>query len=291
MIIENMKLRLTLSLLIVFTCCGCSQNNKSNQAGKQTIYTTIQPLKQIVESIVGDDFDIEVLVPAGASPETFEPTPKQFIALNESKLVFSVGLIDFERNLISKINGQNKLIDLSHGIDLIEGSCSHNHHGHECHSGIDPHVWSSPKCLKTMAHNAFTAINDAYPDSLKYRTNYERLNARIDSLDTAVSRLCKNTHNRYFIVYHPAMTYFARDYGIEQVSIEHEGKEPSAKRLADIIEQARRDGVKRIFYQVQFPRSSVEIIAKDMGAEAVEIDPLSENVIENIGNIAKLITE
>ena len=239
MIIENMRLTVTLSLLIVFACCSCSQNNKNNQPDKQTIYTTIQPLKQIVESIVGDDFDIEVLVPSGASPETFEPTPKQFIALNESKLVFSVGLIDFERNLISKINGQNKLVDLSHGIDLIEGSCSHNHHGHECHSGIDPHVWSSPKCLKTMAHNAFTAINAAYPDSLKYRPNYERLNARIDCLDTAVSRLCENTHNRYFIVYHPAMTYFARDYGIEQVSIEYEGKEPSAKRLADIIEQAR----------------------------------------------------
>ena len=283
---------MAIAAIIACACASCTDNKDTND--KPVIYTTIQPLKCIVEEIVGNDFDIEVLVPAGASPETFEPTPKQFIALNESQMVFSVGLIDFERNLTSKIEKRNKLVDLSQGIELIAGSCSHNHHGHGDHdhaTGIDPHIWSSPKSLKVMADNAFEAIKREYPDSSKYVDNHKRLIGQIDSLDIEVRKMCENTDKRYFIIYHPALTYFARDYGIEQVSIEDEGKEPSARRLAGIIEKARQDGIKRVFYQAQFPRSTVEIIAEDMGAEAVEIDPLAENVIENTGSMIRLITE
>lgn len=278
--------------MALIACTACANKNVSND--KPIIYVTIQPLKYIIEEIVGDDFDIEVLVPAGASPETFEPTPRQFIALNESQMVFSVGLIDFERNLTSKIKNHNKLVDLSQGIELIAGTCSHNHHdlrNNDQATGIDPHIWSSPRSLKVMADNAFEAMNRECPDSVKYVDNYKQLIGKIDSLDIEVRKLCENTDKRYFIIYHPALTYFARDYGIEQVSIEDEGKEPSARRLAGIISKARQDGIRRVFYQAQFPRSTVEIIAEDMGAEAVEIDPLAEDVIDNIGKMIRLITE
>ena len=124
----------------VLCACGGKKGQNSN-----TIYVSIAPLKPIVEGIVGDDYAIEVLVPAGASPETFEPTAKQFIALNEAKIIFGTGLLDFEKSLLARIHDQSKVVNLSNGIETIAGSCSHTHHGRHCHHGVDPHIWCSPK--------------------------------------------------------------------------------------------------------------------------------------------------
>ena len=142
-----------------------------------------------------------------------------------------------------------------------------------------------------MARNAYAAIAAIYPDSAKYTANYERLAARLELLDFAVRARCERARSRSFIVYHPALTYLARDYGLEQISIEHEGKEPSVKRLAGIIENARKSGTKRVFYQSTYPRSTVEVIAEDIGAEPVEIDPLREDVFTNINDMIRLIIE
>ena len=277
--------------------CGGSNRNKQIEGDKEQMFVSIAPLRPLVSAIVGEDFDISILVPTGASPESFEPTARQFMAINEAKAIFAVGLIDFERNLLSRIEHKDKIIDLSHGIELIAGSCSHNHHDHSgCthhhHShGIDPHIWTSPVALKVMAQNAYNAIAATYPDSAKYKSNYEQLAAKLDSLDCSVRTLCNKAKTRQFIIYHPALTYLARDYGLEQISIEHEGKEPSVKRLAGIITGARNVQTKRIFYQSTFPRSTVEVIAEDIGAEPVEIDPLREDIFTNIEEITHLITE
>ncbi len=288
--------RLFIYIGIAALLCSCIDTGNTNKSDKGEIFVTIAPLRQLVGGITGDDFDIEVLVPKGASPESFEPTPKQFIALNRASKVFVVGLIDFENNLVSKIREQEKVVNLSQGIDLIAGSCSHNHAHHNCtHSshahGIDPHIWTSPAALKVMAENAYSAIVADYPDSAKYKTNYEHLVARLDSLDNSVRTICESADTRQFIIYHPALTYLARDYGLEQISVEHEGKEPSAKRLATIIDGARTNGAKRIFYQSTYPRSTVEVIAEDIGAEPVEIDPLREDIFINIEEIVRTITK
>lgn len=280
----------------LYGCGGASRNNNSD---KDQLFVSIAPLRPLVEAIVGDDFDISVLVPAGASPESFEPTPRQFIALNDAKAIFAVGLIDFERSLLARVEHKERIADLSHGIELIAGSCSHSHHDHNhngcnhnhLNHGIDPHIWSSPVALKVMAQNAFSTISAAYPDSAKYKTNYELLVMQLDTLDSAVRGICEGARIRRFIIYHPALTYLARDYGLEQISVEHEGKEPSAKRLADIINTARTEGIKRIFYQSTYPRSTVEVIAEDIGAEPVEIDPLREDIFVNIEEMTRLITE
>ena len=271
---------------------------------KETCYVSILPIRYIVQEIVGPDLNIEVLVPPGASPETFEPTPKQFVKLQQAPLIFNVGLIDFETTLLAKIQNPVKIVDLSRGIQLIEGTCAHgkskgrsdkgmdrpeHDHGHD--HGVDPHVWTSPKALKIMAENAFTAIREQYPDSVKYRDNFEHLIQKIDELDARTRQKIELSGVKYFIVYHPALTYYARDYGIRQVAIETDGKEPSARQLAGIIRNARKDKVRKIFYQNQFPKSVVEVIAQDMEAEYIEIDPLDEQVLENIDRITDLITQ
>ena len=340
--------KLVLKLLVcacIGTLCSCAQ---PAQPEEETLYVSILPLKSIVGGIVGDDFDVRVLVPAGASPETFEPTPRQFVDLNRARLIFNVGLIDFETTLLGKIEARDKVVDLSRGIDLIAGSCSHAHdkvaranephaaatpgerqtagtaampgerqlagshaaatpgerqlagrhaattpapqaHGHSHAHGIDPHIWTSPRALQSMAANAYEAIHALWPDSVKYTENHARLQEQLAALDARTAGKIAASGVRYFIVYHPALTYYARDYGLQQVAIEDDGKEPSARALARLIEQARRDGVRRIFYQSQFPASAVEVIARDIEAQSVAIDPLKEDVIANIDSLTDLI--
>ena len=265
--------KLSAYLLAALLLAACTPEQP---AGENTFYVSIPPLRSIVEG------------PPGASPETFEPTPRQFVELNKAQLIFNVGLIDFETTLLGKVGDQAKVVNLSRGIDLIAGSCSHGHHGHA--HGVDPHVWTSPKALQTMAANAYEAIRNAYPDSVKYEAGYNRLRSTLKELDIRTAEKIARSGVKYFIVYHPALTYYARDYGLRQVAIEADGKEPSAKQLTAVIRQAREDGVRRIFYQNQFPASTVEIIARDIDAEYVEIDPLDEDAIGAIDAMTDSIT-
>ncbi len=255
------------------------------------MFVTIAPLRTLVETIVGDDFRVEVLVPDGASPETFEPTPRQFIALNEARKVFSVGLLDFETALTARLADTSALVHLARGIETIAGSCSHAHPTHRHAHGVDPHVWTSPRELGIMASNAYEAIRRTFPDSAKYERNYLGLKRRIEELDAETADRIARSGLRSFIVYHPALTYYARAYGLEQLAIESEGKEPSARRLTELIRRARTEGVRRIFYQRQYPVTVVTTVAEDIGATPVEFDPLREDPIANIRTITDLLTE
>ncbi len=208
----------------------------------------------MVGGIVGDDFRTEVLVPPGASPETYEPTPRQFIGLNRAQLIFNVGLLDFETALLRKIDDRQKIVNLSRGIEPIAGSCAHD------------------------------------PDSAKYTKNYESLQQRLQELDERTAERIERSGTEYFIIYHPALTYYARDYGLRQEAIETDGKEPSARHLSGIIREARAKGIRKILYQSQFPASAVETVARDIGAEAVRIDPLREDVTANIDEITEQLT-
>lgn len=296
---NRLRLILTIFILtILFNGCRERKIVVENRA-----VVSIAPLKPLVENILGDDFEISVLVPQGASPETFEPTPKQLRDVETARFVFGTGLLEFEQELLHRIARNEQIINLSQGVELITGTCSHAHHSHnatcehDCthehhHAhGIDPHIWCSPKTLGKMAENTYSAIAQEMPDSTKYGERYTNLCIKLLELDEEVAELCRQSPRSTFFIYHPALTYLARDYGLTQVAVEHEGKEPSAKHLARIIEQVQKHGVKHIFYQSEFPASSVEIICKDCNATAVEINPLEEDVLENIRHIVTLITE
>lgn len=210
-------------LFLSLFATGCTSSTR--QTDKERLYVSILPLRSIIEQIVGDDFKVDVLVPAGASPESFEPTPRQYVALNRSKLVFNVGLIDFEQNLLRDFPDREKLVNLSRGIRLLEGSCAHGHtheptekaRASEGHAhGIDPHIWTSPRALKQMAANAYDALRTSFPDSVRYTENYEKLLVRLDSLDTACAEALRQADVHTIVIYHPALTYYAADYGLEQ---------------------------------------------------------------------------
>lgn len=291
--IVGIVITLIIILIIFFIILAKPSDNKSRHIDRSLV-VSILPLKSIVAKITGDDYKIEVLVPPGSSPETYEPTPKQLVSISDADLIFTVGLIDFEHRLMVKPTKQtgNKIVNLSDGVVLLSGCCGsamdggHSHH----HHGVDPHIWTSPKQLKIMAANAYNAIALLHPDNKTYEANYRELLAELDELDVRIANMLGSAQVKCFFIYHPAMTYYANDYNIEQISIEQEGKEPSADQLRGLIDLARKDNIATILYQREFSKSVVETIAKDIGATPVEIDPLAENIVQSIIEITQHIT-
>ncbi|MBQ8543622.1 MAG: zinc ABC transporter substrate-binding protein [Alistipes sp.] len=269
---------------------GCDKVGQHTETAD--VIVSIEPLKYLVEQIVGNDLTIDVLTPAGTSPETYEPTPQDMNSINHAKMIFSTGLIEFETTLLGKIADKERVVNLSHGIELIEGSCSHSHdHSHAGHHhGIDPHIWTSPAELRTMARNAHAAIIHHYPDSMKYTAAYEALDEELKALDEECRTALESAEVKAFVIYHPALTYYARAYALEQIAFESEGKEPSAKHIAEIIRKAKELQAQALLYQTEFPRSVVEVVAKDMALEPKEINPLSENPTEFIREVTRTIT-
>lgn len=272
------KIVIIFCALLAVACGG----NDAPTDDRPTITVAIAPLRWLTEAIVGDDVRIEVLIPAGASPETFEPTPRQITAMIDSRAVYTVGLMEFERSLTSRAGIATT--PLCEGIETIGG---HYHNGHS--HGADPHIWTSPRELRVMAENMYRHLRTIFPDSTCYDERYAQLDSALVELDHYVASCWAMSERDYFVIYHPALTYYARAYGIEQVAIEQEGREPSARSLTDLIERARRDGVKRVFYQRPYPASVVEVTAEAIGAEAVEIDPLAEDVYSMIRQTTKML--
>lgn len=280
-------LRVVAFFLFSALCASCNMTESSKQDA--TIYVSITPLKSIVEEITCGDFEVRILVPQGASPETFEPTAKQIAELSDSHLLFQTGLIDFEQSLVGRVAEQTKVVNLCEGVELMAGSCSHHHHSHGHAHGIDPHIWTSPKALMTMVDNVRDCIMREYPDSTKYDVAADKLQQRIAELDRYCASRIDDAALRVMMIYHPAYTYYARDYGIEQIAIEHDGKEPSPRQLTTIVERAKSNGIGAILLQPQYSEDKVRSIAEECGAEIVVTDPLCEDIIAEIARITDII--
>lgn len=287
---------LSIFFLSIILSMSCKPAIKQAQGG---YVATISPIKFIVEQITCGDIPVEVILPDGASPETYSPTSSQMMKVESADIVFTTGLIDFEKEIINRVNAHTNsaICDLSAGIALHEGGCSHDHHSpdasaqaHSHHHGIDPHIWTSPKQLMIMAGNAYRAIIEQFPDSTKYTTAYNKLIDGLSEVSVDIEKQLDTSDIKYFIIYHPALTYYADDYGIEQVALEVDGKEPSATYMASLAKRAKEDNVKYVLYQRQFPVAVVETFAADIDAEPVEIDPLGENIVEEILRITEIIT-
>ena len=276
--------KITILLTIALLAVACASKTESTQ---KTIFVTITPMQAIVEEITMGDFNVEVIVPKGASPETFEPTLKQVAAISDAEFIFSSGLINFEQNLINSINGDGEVVNLSKGVELIAGSCSHGNHEHK--HGVDPHIWTSPRTLRTMVLNAHDAVIAHYPDSTKYTAATERLLARLDELDNYCASRIANSGVDAIMIYHPAYTYYARDYGIQQIAIEHDGKEPSLRQTTELINRAHQYNIRYILRQPQYSEDKVRAIAKDAGAEIIVTDPLAEDIMGEIKRVTDII--
>ena len=291
--------QLAIALVLVATL-GCTGNRTGNQdslnntQNSATVTVSILPLKYFVEKIAGETVNISVLVQPGCSPEMFEPQPATLVEFSKSDLYFAVGLIDFEKGLEQKLlDGRTKFVNLSANADLIEGSCDHHHGCNEHHheQGVDPHIWTSCKEAKRMASIIAAELSNTYKQNASiYANNLLNLYAAIDSVDLQVKTILTSSSCKHFLIYHPSLGYFARDYGLTQVSIENEGKDPSAQGIVATVNAARAAGITTILAQSQFDKKNAMAIAAELGGDVVEVDPLAPNWPAQMVHIAKAIT-
>ncbi len=277
-------------LTVLVFAADCAQ--KKTEKEKIRVVVSILPLAEFAERVGGDRISVSVMVPPGASPHAYEPTPGQLAVVSKAKMYIKVGTpIEFELVWLDKILAINKAIyvkDASYGIERL--SLAHNHkHQHE---GDDPHIWVSPKSAKKMVANIYKGFVTIDPDNKEYYTvNYEKYLSQLDSLDIDIEKSLKEKINRKFMVYHPSWNYFANDYNLTQIPIEARGKEPTARQIQHVIEESKEYGIKTIFASPQFNTESAEIIAKEIRGRVILIDPLDKNYIQNMKKITQAISE
>jgi zinc transport system substrate-binding protein len=240
------------------------------------------PPQRPVERLAGERVQVEVMIPPGASPATYEPTVQQMQAASRASLYIKVGhpSFPFEATWLEPLlkQGQGlRQVDSSAGLERLEG---------------DPHVWVSPGCVRIMARNIAQALEELLPAEREVlKANLQALLAEIDAVDRELQESLKDLRGTRFYAFHPAWGYLAREYGLEQVAIEEEGQEPSAGRLSEILEQARRDGVRVLFVQPQFSEASARVLAEDLGARVVPLDPLARDWPTTMRQVATAFRE
>jgi zinc transport system substrate-binding protein len=273
-----------LSLIIILVIIlspltiSCTQE-EAEPPEKIGVAVTILPQAEFVESVGGEKVEVTVMVPPGASPHTYEPSPSQMVAVSGAKMYAKVGSgINFELAWMDKLAEQNKemtVIDCCKGIQLQETG---EHNGF-----IDPHIWVSPVNAKVMVQNICDGLVQIDPDNADYyRENCSSYLQKLSELDENIREGLSEVTNPVFMVYHPAFGYFAHEYGLTMIPIEEEGKEPTAAGLLHLVEQAKQHNIKVIFASPQFNTESAKVIADAIEGKVILIDPLKKDYLANM---------
>lgn len=294
-------------LAIFWVGCGPKQKKEEKTATteeKIRVTVSIVPQQYFVQRIAGDRAVVNVMVPSSQSPDSYEPTPRQMQELNHSQVYFQIGPLIFETVWVASLRANTphlKIVDTSAGIQLItyeehgeEHPMTHQagvHQGHE-HKGVDPHTWLSPTAVKTqITHikDTFIELDPTHRDF--YEANYAAFTREIDALHREFSEIFRDSANRKFMVFHPAWSYFARDYHLTQLPIEVEGKTPGPATLKKVIDVARKENIHFIIVQQQSDTHNAEAVAADINGKVVLLDPLELNWLENMKKIVHAFTE
>lgn len=278
---------------------GCQQKPTT----EKVISVTIEPQRYFAEKICGDKFKISTVVPSGQSPETYDPTPQQMVQIGQSIAYFEIGPIGFEQAWMESIHKNNpdvQFFDLSRGFQLIQIAEEHSRHDceeeghshHHHHGGADPHIWSSIEGAQHIAKNmldAFVSLDAA--NASFYQENYSKLQAEIEATGKEIAQLLKPVLSRTFIIYHPALTYFAEEFHFTQLCIEMDGKEPSPAQLKELVDAARNHNARVVFIQQEFDQKNAELIAKETKCHLVPINPLAYDWHKEMLHIAKALAD
>lgn len=262
------------------------------------VTVSIPPQRYFVERIGGAAVTVNAMVRPGASPHEYEPTPQQMAALSRSRAYFAIG-VEFEKAWLPRFRSAAKgleVVDTLRGIERLPmaeprsagGTPSHDLE----HGGADPHVWLSPPLVRLQAMNIRDALIRLDPArAAEYRRNHDAFAREVNRIDEAVMAALAGAppERRRFLVFHPSWGYFARAYGLTELAIEVDGKEPGPRQLAAVIDIARKENIRVIFVQPQFSRKSADAVARALGARIATLDPLAEDWGANLQAAAQAL--
>lgn len=281
--------KILLFATIIGICTACGSKTKK-ETEERIITVTIEPLRYFTEAIVGDKFTVISMVPKGVSPETYDPTPRQLVELGKSNIYFRIGHIGFEIAWMDRLiqnNSHLQVFDTSRGVNFVR-SAGHYHGDHFHAGGIEPHIWNSAENARIISKNILDALLKIDRENeVFYKERYEALLKKIDDVDKSIQNILDEGADKAFMIYHPALTYYAREYSLHQISIEEEGKEPSASHLKELIEVSKFENVKVIFIQPEFDQRNAEMIAQQTGTKIIPINPLSYDWEKEMLHIAQ----
>ena len=273
---KTIYLSLLIACTLLVSACGMGSSDDT-----RTVVVSIEALRYFTEQIAGNRFKVQTMVPAGSNPEIYEPNTRQMMELTRSAMYIKVGQIGFERAWMKKLEKtapHTIIIDSSNGIEMVRTL-----HGH-----ADPHTWMSTDNAAIIAQNIYKALAAVDTrDSLYFKANLENLLTRIHALDTHIREQITRDKATTFLIYHPSLTYFAREYGLTQIPIEEEGREPSVAQLQATIKLARTRGVRCLFVQREFDNRNTQTVARETGATVVTINPLSYHWEKEMLNTAR----
>ena len=270
------------TILIINTVFwGCKK--KTEHDTRISVVVSILPLAEFAEKIGGDRIQVSVMVPAGMTPHGYEPTPVQLMNINKAQIYVKVGTpIEFEISWLDKILALNQKMVVCNAAQDIQSP----------EPSIDPHIWLSPMNAQIMVENIYNTFITVDIDNKEYYTdNKENFIARLSQLDKHIREVLSTKKARKFLVYHPAWGHFAKTYDLEQISIEKQGKEPTAKAILDIIENAKKENIHVVFASPQFNPKSAQVISQEIQGKVVMIDPLEKNYIDNLYSIAEQLAQ
>jgi len=273
---------MSINKLFYFLAALLTFNTLSATSGH--VLVSVAPYKYFIELIAGNAVVVDVMVPAGASSHTYEPTPKQMVAAGKADIWFFLGesFEDKAREALKNHNPKMVFVDLRKNVDLIKT--------HQCakHSGCeDLHIWLSPKQAKIQAQTMADTLVKIYPDYKDiFNSNLSIFLQELTDLEQQVGLILKQMPNRTVMVGHPAYAYMARDYNFKQLSVEMEGRDPSPQQLTNILNEARSAKIKKIFTQPQYSNKGAKLIAEEIGAQIVTLDPYSADYLSSLLNIA-----
>ena len=282
-----MKKLIYILTLFILSACG----NTTQKSEKPILTVTLEPLRYFTEAIAGDNYEVVSMVPKGSSPESYDPTPQQLVNLSKSQAYLRIGYIGFEQAWMKKLEANcpnMKIYDTSKGIDLIRDK-GHWHGDHFHEGGVEPHVWNSTQNALIIADNIYQALCELDSTHQEdYQKRLDVLKQTIRQTDANIRTLLENADST-FLIYHPALSYFARDYGLKQICIEEGGKEPSPAQLKALIETCRNENVHTIFVQQEFDQRNAQLIAHELGVNIVSINPLSYDWVKEMIRIAEAL--
>ncbi len=269
---------------MILISCGNSVQEK------RMITVSILPQKFMLKKIVGDRFEISCMLNEGNNPEAYEPSMTHLMNIEHSVAYFCIGYIGFEDAIVGKAHVNNpdlKIFNTSKGVEVIRGT----HFSPEGeHNEADPHLWTSVANAIKISQNMLAAVVELDPDNAdEYTRNFNAFKSELDSLDSRIKSQLAGKQGSAFLVWHPSLSYFARDYGLRQVSLEYEGKEIPIDKLKQNIDAARESGAHVLFVQREFDSRQAETIGEELGVKMVKINPMSYNWETELENIANAI--
>ncbi|KUG03193.1 zinc abc transporter, periplasmic-binding protein znua [hydrocarbon metagenome] len=267
---------------------GCSADQKpavtGNKAAKTIIAVSIIPEQTFVEAVAGDMVEVVVMVPPGSNPENYSPTPQEMAKLSDASLYFAIGVPAERANILPSIKDLNSRIKV---VDLPAAAAAVYPDREFAPGERDPHIWLSPKRVRVIVDTIADELGQLDPVNAEYYLrNAQNYQKQLEKLDTNIKSALADLDQKTFIVYHPALGYFAEDYDLQMLAIEEEGKEATAKHIQEIIDQAKNDDIQVVFYQASVSSKQAAAIAQDIGGYTEKIDPLAADYTGNLQKIA-----